>query len=728
MSSVQIDIELVTQSFKTALQSVTNQTKSFSNSASQSFASVSKSFQVMAGNLAADTIQSTLVSIKNALSSVIDEAAQSEQAIQNLNIALKSAGLYSKNASKDLQDFAGNLQAVTIYSDESILSTVGLFASLTNLDQKGIKKASQAAADLAATLNIDLGTASEMIAKAINGNTIGFSRIGITIQKADNDAQRLENTLKALSTQHGAAEAASNTYAGAIQKSKNQMSELLESVGKLVTQNPAVIASINEKSAAFAKSAEWISNNKKFIDDLVTSLVIVTKAAAVGATVFIGVSAALAAFGVATTVGTAALGYLATAASAAWVAVTGPIGLAIAGITAVVAVTYQVVKHWDDIKIAVYSAMAATIEYAAKAVSLLSEDKAAGLRAEAAGWRDKASAIKETAVAVVQSTAVDTEQASQRQKKLALEQAELARVNSNKLESARIQNANLLLIEQDKTLQEQALLIESEQIKTQTVADFDASKLEQTVAAQQANLIARQQYETDLLNIQIAADLNKAKLETDAEARTKAIKEVSDKAALDRAKLKAKQEIDLQKQSLKAHEDLDANKVANQKDTFSTIATLQNSSNKELAMVGKAAALTQIAIDTPVAISKAMAAFPPPFNFVAAGAVGVAMAAQAAQVAGIKFADGGIVPGSNMTGDRIRASLNSGEMVLNRNQQANLFKMANEGGATSKIDNTQTNNLLAAILDAVKGATSIQIDGREIMSVVRNGLASGRSF
>jgi hypothetical protein len=85
------------------------------------------------------------------------------------------------------------------------------------------------------------------------------------------------------------------------------------------------------------------------------------------------------------------------------------------------------------------------------------------------------------------------------------------------------------------------------------------------------------------------------------------------------------------------------NKVALQKDTFSTIATLSSSNNSTLANIGKAAGITQIAIDTPVAISKALAAFPPPFSFIAAGLVATAMAAQAARIAGVKLADGGIV-------------------------------------------------------------------------------------
>ncbi len=85
------------------------------------------------------------------------------------------------------------------------------------------------------------------------------------------------------------------------------------------------------------------------------------------------------------------------------------------------------------------------------------------------------------------------------------------------------------------------------------------------------------------------------------------------------------------------------NLVRMREETGATIATLSQSNNKSLAAIGKAAAITQIAIDTPVAISKALAAFPPPFSFVAAGLVGAAMAAQAARIAGVPLAEGGIV-------------------------------------------------------------------------------------
>lgn len=97
------------------------------------------------------------------------------------------------------------------------------------------------------------------------------------------------------------------------------------------------------------------------------------------------------------------------------------------------------------------------------------------------------------------------------------------------------------------------------------------------------------------------------------------------------------------KNRIEAEEMLNKSKENARRDSLSTIATLQQSGNKTMAAIGKAAALTQIAIDTPVAIGRALAAFPPPFNFAAAAAVGAAMAAQAARVSGIALAEGGVV-------------------------------------------------------------------------------------
>jgi hypothetical protein len=66
-----------------------------------------------------------------------------------------------------------------------------------------------------------------------------------------------------------------------------------------------------------------------------------------------------------------------------------------------------------------------------------------------------------------------------------------------------------------------------------------------------------------------------------------------------------------------------------------------------------------------------------PFGWIAAIAAAAALFASLMSM--MKFAEGGIVGGSTTIGDRVVARLNAGEMVLNKNQQAKLFKMINDG-------------------------------------------------
>ena len=69
---------------------------------------------------------------------------------------------------------------------------------------------------------------------------------------------------------------------------------------------------------------------------------------------------------------------------------------------------------------------------------------------------------------------------------------------------------------------------------------------------------------------------------------------------------------------------------------------------------------------------------------VAALGAAVAAAISAAQKPQ-KFTNGGIVGGSSFTGDRVSAQVNSGEMILNKTQQANLFRLANGGGTGKEV-------------------------------------------
>ena len=75
--------------------------------------------------------------------------------------------------------------------------------------------------------------------------------------------------------------------------------------------------------------------------------------------------------------------------------------------------------------------------------------------------------------------------------------------------------------------------------------------------------------------------------------------------------------------------------------------------------------------------------------FIPAGllAMGGALARGATMIANITstgyYARGGIVGGTSYTGDKVPAMVNSGEMILNKAQQATLFKIANDGARTT---------------------------------------------
>lgn len=86
------------------------------------------------------------------------------------------------------------------------------------------------------------------------------------------------------------------------------------------------------------------------------------------------------------------------------------------------------------------------------------------------------------------------------------------------------------------------------------------------------------------------------------------------------------------------------------------------------------------------------------------------------------FATGGVVPGNSFSGDNVLARVNSGEMILNRAQQARLFDIAEgntepggAGGAViNQTINVQNGGDLTAITQAIKRGT---VDALEFANV-----------
>ena len=92
-------------------------------------------------------------------------------------------------------------------------------------------------------------------------------------------------------------------------------------------------------------------------------------------------------------------------------------------------------------------------------------------------------------------------------------------------------------------------------------------------------------------------------------------------------------------------------------------------------------------------VAKALAEGGPYAGPILAALIGASGAIQIATIVANKpkppsFATGGIVQGSSYSGDKVHANVNSGEMILTEQQQANLWKLANgaEGGSGAVVN------------------------------------------
>jgi hypothetical protein len=201
--------------------------------------------------------------------------------------------------------------------------------------------------------------------------------------------------------------------------------------------------------------------------------------------------------------------------------------------------------------------------------------------------------------------------------------------------------------------------------------------------------------------------------------------------ALDKAKLDAQKKVDQQRIALDQTTAAARNAILGS--SFQLAAALAKDGSKEQFLIQKAAALAEIAI----ARGKAMALIPAqtahipfPGNIPAAATLTAYANAQAAIGAATVIAqaikgyeNGGIVPGTSFSGDNVVARVNSGEMILNRQQQSNLFNLANSGGAG--ISDDQIGRIITALTSQ---PINIVVDGRVLASVIRSQVQAGFKF
>lgn len=206
---------------------------------------------------------------------ITKSAAESEESLTKMEVALKLAGDFSTEAARGFEEFAAQLQATTTYSDDAVLSSVALAKQFGTTNDQA-KRLVSAAADLAAITGESLDSAVSNLGKTLDG-TSGRLAEQIPALRNMTAAQLQAGAAIDFVSQRfqGAAVAAGNTYTGSIIKAKNSFDDLLETLGGYVTQNKFVLTAIQASTKLFQDLHTILKENDATIRGIVKSGVLV---------------------------------------------------------------------------------------------------------------------------------------------------------------------------------------------------------------------------------------------------------------------------------------------------------------------------------------------------------------------------------------------------------------------------------------------------------------------
>jgi hypothetical protein len=666
--SIEFNLNVKKDELSSALDKNTTKAKSLGTALQVAVGSFAATAAIKGISLLTDGV-GTLV---NFLEDSVKASAESETSLKQLTVALAQTGKLTGETVKSFQDLATQIQATTAFEDDAVISSIALIQSLARLDSDGLKRATIAATNLAATFNIDLDTAARLVGKAAEGNTTAFGKLGIQFEKGTTNAETFSNVLGTLESRFGGSAAAqAQTYSGALTQLTNVYGDLKENIGAIVSQSPVVIAAFNTLKS-----------------------VIISLSSSVSSSFGTGNSDQIAEF----------------------------FRLTLDGINAIVLVTDTLVRAFNIVTDSVLGAVrilalgvvtpiAGILELTA-AIPGIGEAFKGAADAATSEMNRLSSAFDENVKSINDSISGETTLS-----KLSLGIAE-ARNNFDLFYEDVKNNApdlkNNLAIEskiEDPEAANRVIALNNQLLDAESQFYLAKNQLElENDIAEQERFTARTTSQIEQLT---SFELTKSELQYQAAVKTNALLKSEDEKRI--ANAKASKDKELRDLAIlnKGKADVRARDIADQEAFFASATSLQTSSNKSLAAIGKSAALVQIGINTQKSASSSFA-FGSSIGGPALGAAFAAIAvaagtAQAAKVAGIQgFANGGII-GATQGPDNQIATVRTGEMVLNADQQGRLFKALNDGSFGG-------------------GEIVIQIDGRTIATAMRDQAKQGFKF
>lgn len=158
-----------------------------------------------------------------------------EKASIQLATALKQQGNYTAAAAAELEAYATQLQQITVFGDEQIVSVMAQLQAM-GLSINQTKEAALQTANLASLMGTDLNGAARVMADVFNGNAGMISRYIKGIDRAVIESGNLNLIIKELNKSIGGqAEALRETSEGAMVAMSNAYGDMQENIGMVIS-------------------------------------------------------------------------------------------------------------------------------------------------------------------------------------------------------------------------------------------------------------------------------------------------------------------------------------------------------------------------------------------------------------------------------------------------------------------------------------------------------------
>lgn len=743
MADVKLDIGLAIQANNKVIADVTKaleglnktlgETESAGKKASDSANQLGNIFK---GAFLADIAVRSLVSVKDAIVDLgttilvdgVKAAEEYETALTSFNFALSSVGGFTKQASNDFEEFASTIQKSLGIADDSVLKVGATLVNLTGVTGPKLQELTQGIVDLSARLGVDLDTAARRVAIVIENGGNSLEKYGINVRGATTEAQRLDAVLQGLQTSAGAAAAQSNTLAGAQAVLRLSYSDVLKTIAENLTKNVTLIALLKSVSTIFNQLSEDIKKNGQSYRQLVSSgILFFISSIEVALDIYNLFSRTI-------TGSVAGIKVVINAIARAFYTIQE------ATLSAHLAVNQFFNTKYADTISKELENVRAKLQSAKNDYTTAKTELTAAIDGPSEASKRLGSAISQVRQAVLEADAATRNGA----------ESSVVAVNNKKASQDKLNES----IKEENRLRQEQLAKQGEQVLARTQGEDPNKKFEAELAALDAFQTAKlekergHQAEIDAINAEFDAARLVLQEEKDAAIEAKKVKEIEDLMARNEVlrqldeekyaneiaqnqkaideKLKAQQISEVKKDQLrlkekKREEALLRERLQLTAEFFGNLSALSETGSRTLFNIGKRAAQAEAIVQGALAIQKALASAPPPFNYALAAAVAVRTGVNIQRIQQQQFQAGTDFVRGPSGIDNVPALLTRGERVISREGNEDLTQFLQDQGPQNEI-------LLeiSSKLDRLSPNVTVEIGGKEIANVVREQVRAGR--